>query len=87
MTSNERINAKTAVVARSQFHYTRLVIRSGQTNLNQRLAEHLGNFLTFEPTKLSADAFALAALGTETKGLFYLDTDINQKQLFRIIKR
>ncbi|NBD33657.1 MAG: potassium transporter TrkA [Cyanobacteria bacterium] len=88
VTSNERINAETAVAARSQSPDTRLVIRSGQDHLNQLLAEHLGNFIAFEPTQLSADAFALAALGSETQGLFYLDTETAQEQqLFRVIKR
>ena len=88
VTSNERINAETAVAARSQSPDTRLVIRSGQDNLNQLLREHLGNFIAFEPTQLSADAFALAALGTETQGLFYLNTEgDSEQQLFRVIKR
>ncbi|AFZ50144.1 NAD-binding protein [Dactylococcopsis salina] len=88
VTSNERINAETAVAARSLSPHVRLVIRSGQDNLNQLLGEHLGNFIAFEPTELSADAFALAALGTETQGLFYLKTgDETEQQLFRVIKR
>lgn len=88
VTSNERINAETAVAARSLSSHTRLVIRSGQENLNQLLAEHLGNFIAFEPTQLSADAFALAALGTDTQGLFYLNAGAEtQQQLFRVIKR
>ena len=88
VTSNERINAETAVSARSLAADTRLVVRSGQDNLNQLLGEHLGNFIAFEPTQLSADAFALAALGTETQGLFYLDRgNDDEKQLFQVIKR
>ncbi len=88
VTSNEQINAETAVTARSQCSHTRLVIRSGQDNLNQLLEEHLGNFIAFEPTQLSADAFALAALGTETQGFFYLKTERDsEQQLFRVIKR
>jgi Trk K+ transport system NAD-binding subunit len=87
VTSNEQINAETAVAARSRSPHTRLVIRSGQENLNQLLGEHLGNFIAFEPTQLSADAFALAALGTETQGLFYLDAgEKKEQQLFRVIK-
>ncbi len=85
VTSNDRVNAETAISARSLSPDVRLVIRSGQENLNQLLAEQLGNFIAFEPTQLSADAFALAALGTQTQGLFYLDTTSEQK-LFRVIQ-
>lgn len=87
VTSNERINAETAVAARSRSPHARLVIRSGQDNLNQLLGEHLGNFIAFEPTQLSADAFALAALGTDTQGLFYLNSEQEEQQLFRVVKQ
>ncbi len=88
VTSNERINAETAVSARSLSPDTRLVVRSGQDNLNQLLGEHLGNFIALEPSQLSADAFALAALGAETQGLFYLNRgNDDEKQLFQVVKR
>ena len=53
--------------------HARLVVRSAKENLNQLLEQYLSNFIAFEPTQLSASAFALAALGTETLGLFELD--------------
>lgn len=71
-TSQERANAETALAVRSLNETTRLVVRSGQENLNQVLGQHLGNFVAFEHAQLSADAFALAALGTGTLGLFRL---------------
>ncbi len=74
-TSNDRINAETALAVRSLNTNARLVVRSGQIDLNQVLGEYLGNFVAFEPAQLSADAFALAALGTGTLGLFRLGSD------------
>lgn len=72
VTSQERVNAETALAVRSLNGTARLVVRSGQNNLNQVLGQHLGNFVAFEHAQLSADAFALAALGTGTLGLFRL---------------
>lgn len=87
VTSNERVNAETAVAARSRTPYARLVVRSGQNNLNRLLGDHLGNFIAFEPSQLSADAFALAALGTHTQGLFYIEAGAEQEQqLLQVIK-
>lgn len=75
VTSNDRVNAETALAARSLNPTARLVVRSGQVDLNQVLGQHLGNFIAFEPAQLSADAFALAALGTGTLGLFRLNSE------------
>ena len=75
VTSNDRINAETALAVRSLNASARLVVRSGQVNLNQVLGQHLGNFIAFEPAQMSADAFALAALGTGTLGLFNLGSE------------
>ena len=75
VTSQERVNAETALAVRSLNETARLVVRSGQTNLNQVLGQHLGNFVAFEHAQLSADAFALAALGTGTLGLFRLERE------------
>ncbi|NEP60071.1 MAG: potassium transporter TrkA [Symploca sp. SIO2G7] len=73
VTSNEQVNAQTALAARKLNPHTRLVVRSAKGNLNQLLSKHLGNFVAFEPTQLPAAAFALAALGTETLGFFNLE--------------
>ncbi len=82
VTSDEQVNIIAALTIRQLNPRTRLVIRSSQENLNQLLAEQLGNFIAYEPTSLPANAFALAALGTETLGLFSLDT-----QKVRIIQK
>nr|WP_233154254.1 NAD-binding protein [Scytonema sp. HK-05] len=82
VTSNEQVNAETALAVRKLNPKTRLVIRSSKKNLNELLNEHLGNFVAFEPTHLADPAFALAALGTETIGLFNLE-----KQWLQVVKR
>jgi Trk K+ transport system NAD-binding subunit len=73
VTSNERVNTEAAFAARLLNSQTRLVVRSGQENLNELLSQHLGNFVSFEPTQLPAAAFALAAMGNMTLGLFNLE--------------
>ncbi|UBF25721.1 NAD-binding protein [Kovacikia minuta CCNUW1] len=73
VTSDERVNIAAAFAARSLNPQVRLVIRSAQENLNDLLAQHLGNFAAYEATQLPASAFALAALGNTTQGFFSLD--------------
>jgi len=73
VTSNERVNIETAFAVRLLNPYTRLVVRSAKENLNELLSEHLGNFVSFEPTQLPVTTFALAALKTETLGFFNLE--------------
>ncbi len=70
VTSNEEVNIETAIAARRLNPDIRVVIRSSRQNLNNLLAEQLGNFAAFEPTELSAPTFALAALGESTAGFF-----------------
>ncbi|WP_348982778.1 potassium channel family protein [Brasilonema octagenarum] len=82
VTSNEQVNAETALAVRKLNPKTRLIVRSSKKNLNELLSQHLGNFVAFEPTQLPAPAFALAALGTETLGLFHL-----QGQWLQVVKR
>jgi Trk K+ transport system NAD-binding subunit len=82
VTSSDRVNAETALAIRQLNPHTRLVVRSAKENLNRLLGEQLGNFVAFEPTQLPAPAFALAGLGTETRGLFHLD-----RQWFRVVQR
>lgn len=73
VTSNEQVNAETALAIRQLNLHTRLVVRSGKTNLNQLLSQQLGNFIAYEPTELPAHSFAIAALGTNALGFFNLD--------------
>jgi Trk K+ transport system NAD-binding subunit len=81
VTSNERVNIETALAARALNSHVRLVVRSSQQNLNQLLQQQLENFVAFEPTQLSAIAFALAAMKQNILGLFYLGD-----QVFRVMK-
>ena len=73
VTSDERVNIAAAFAARSLNPNIRLVVRSAQENLNELLGQQLGNFVAFEATQLPAPSFALAALDSETQGLFTLE--------------
>lgn len=73
VTSDERVNVATALLVRQLNPNARLVVRSAKDNLNELLGEKLGNFIAYEPTRLPAAAFALAALGTDTLSFFTLD--------------
>jgi Trk K+ transport system NAD-binding subunit len=81
-TTSEQVNVETALAIRQLNPQTRIVLRSAQENLNQLLQEQLGNLIAYESTELPASAFALAALGTEVLGYFFLEG-----QRIRIIQR
>ncbi len=81
VTNDERGNMEAAFAARLLNPHIRLILRSDKQNLNQLLSENLGNFVAFEPSQLSAAAFALAALGDQTLGYFNLEG-----QLLRVVK-
>jgi len=63
VTSNDRVNIDTAMAIRLLNPDVRIVMRSSKEGLNALLAKRLGNFIAFEPSKLSAPAFTLAAMG------------------------
>lgn len=73
VTSDELINAETAIAVRQLNKNTRLVVRSTKENLNQLLGEQLSNFVAFDPIHLSAASFALGALGGDSLGFFNLN--------------
>ena len=73
VTAEQRVNIAAAFAARALNARIRIVVRSAEENLNELLREHLGDFVAYEPTRLSADAFALAALGDDTLGVFNLE--------------
>ncbi|EKQ70214.1 K+ transport system, NAD-binding component [Leptolyngbyaceae cyanobacterium JSC-12] len=81
LTNDERVNTEAAFAARLLNPAARLIVRSSKHNLNHFLETSLGNFIAFEPTDLSASAFAFAALGSEIPGYFKLDD-----RLLRIVK-
>ncbi len=70
--SDERLNIEAAFAIRRLNSQVRLIVRSRKQNLNQLLDHHLGDFVAFEATQLSAAAFAIAALGSEVRGLIAL---------------
>jgi Trk K+ transport system NAD-binding subunit len=80
VTDQEKVNLEAAFAARSLNPSVRLVVHSAQENLNELLAEQLGNFVAFEPNQLPANAFALAALDGETRGFFSLEN-----QMLRVV--
>jgi Trk K+ transport system NAD-binding subunit len=76
VTGDERVNIAAAFAARSASSSVRIVLRSSKRNLNELLGAHLGNFVAFDPTILSAPAFALGALGGETLGILRFEHEI-----------
>lgn len=70
VTENERVNLEAALTARVLNPAIRLVVRSDKQNLNELLSLQLENFVAFEPSQLSAPAFALAAYGETLLGFF-----------------
>ncbi|MFL9450702.1 MULTISPECIES: NAD-binding protein [Nostocales] len=81
VTRDERMNIEAAFAARRINPQVRLIVRSDKQNFNELLYENLGNFVAFEPTHLSAHAFALTALGSEAIGYFTVEG-----QLLRVIE-
>lgn len=81
VTGNERMNLESAFAGRALNPRARLVVRSSKQNLNSLLSEHLGNFVAYEATEVTAPAFATAALGGEVIGWFEVGD-----QPFRAIK-
>lgn len=73
VTSDELINAETAIAVRQLNKNARLIVRSTKENLNQLLEEQLTNFVAYDPIHLSAASFALAALGGNSLGFFNLN--------------
>lgn len=70
LTADERANIAAAIAARALNPLARLVIRSGQEQLNRLLADQLGNLIAFEPHEFSTLAFAVIGLNDETRARF-----------------
>jgi Trk K+ transport system NAD-binding subunit len=81
VTSDERVNIEAAFEARLLNPEVRIIVRSAKENLNDLVAEKLGNFVAFEATQLPAPAFAIAALNSEVCGFIPLE-----ESLLRVIK-
>ncbi|MCS7291570.1 MAG: NAD-binding protein [Gloeomargarita sp. SKYBB_i_bin120] len=82
VTNDERVNIQIAFAARLLSPQVRLVIRSAKQNLTELLGHELHNFVAYEPTQISAAAFALAALGEDIIGFFRVG-----EQLFQVHRR
>jgi len=72
-TADDRTNLSAALAARSLNPDIRLVVRSSQTNLNELLHQRVMNLTALDTAELPATAFALAAIGGETIGLFSVE--------------
>lgn len=81
VTSDERVNIETAFEVRLLNPEVRIIVRSAKENLNELVAEKLGNFVAFEATQLPAPAFAIAALNSEVRGFISLE-----ESMLRVIK-
>lgn len=81
VTSDERMNIDAAFAIRVLNPEVRLVVRSAKQNLNELLDQKLGNFAALAATQLSADAFAIAVLGSEIQGFIDLGD-----RLLRVVK-
>ena len=82
VTSDEEVNAQTAITARHINPTIRLVVRSSQENFNHLLGEQLGNFFAGCPNRLANTAFGLAVMQDNIIGFFSLDG-----QQLKVIKR
>ncbi|WP_421655997.1 potassium channel family protein [Leptothermofonsia sp. ETS-13] len=73
VTNDERVNIEAAFAVKLLNPEVRVVVRSTKQNLNQLLEQGLGNFVALDASQLPAPAFAIAALGSEIRGLIHLD--------------
>jgi len=72
-TCEEHTNFSAALAARSLNPDIRIVVRSSQSNLNDLLHQRVTNLVALDMAELPATAFALAAIGDETIGLFSVE--------------
>jgi Trk K+ transport system NAD-binding subunit len=82
VTSSDRVNLMAALAVRALNPKVRIIVRSQQENLNTLLCQHLGNFIAFEPTQLTAAPIALAGLREGTLGFFRLE-----QHLLRVVQQ
>lgn len=81
LSSDPKANIEGALAARRANSEIRLVIRAQEHGWHGLLAKQLGNLVVYEPNRLSAATFALAALDSEVLAHFYVDG-----QLFQVIE-
>jgi Trk K+ transport system NAD-binding subunit len=73
LSSDPTANVEGALAARRANSEIRLVIRAQEHGWHSLLAKQLGNLVVYEPNRLSAATFALAALDSEVLAHFYVD--------------
>jgi Trk K+ transport system NAD-binding subunit len=81
LSSDPTANVEGALAARRANSEIRLVIRAQEHGWHGLLAKQLGNLVVYEPNRLSAATFALAALDSEVLAHFYVDG-----QLFQVLE-
>jgi Trk K+ transport system NAD-binding subunit len=86
VSSDERVNIEAAFAVRLLTSTARIIVRSSKQNLNQLVNSHLGDFVAFEATQLSAPAFAIAALGSEMRGFINLAGSLLQVKKVQITR-
>jgi Trk K+ transport system NAD-binding subunit len=82
VTGDPHTNIEGALAARRVDSSIRIVARAAKQNLDELLSTLLGNFAAYEPDRLAASSFALAALGADVVGYFRIDD-----RLVRVICR
>jgi Trk K+ transport system NAD-binding subunit len=75
VTSDEQVNIEAAFAIRKLNLNVRLVIRSAQRNINEKLKPKLENFVAYDANKLPVEAIATRALGDENRGFIQLGED------------
>jgi Trk K+ transport system NAD-binding subunit len=80
LSSDPTANVEGALAARRANSEIRLVVRAQEHGWHGLLAKQLGNLVVYEPNRLSAATFALAALDSEVLAHFYVDD-----RLFQVI--
>src|SRR5262249_30625512 len=81
VTSDPSANLEGALAARRANPRIRLVLRSEQPDWHALLSEQPGNMAVYEPNRLSATAFGLAALDGSVRAHFYVED-----QLFQVVE-
>jgi Trk K+ transport system NAD-binding subunit len=76
VTGDDSVNIKAAFAVRKLNKKARLVVRSAQKDLNERLKPLLGNFVAYDALELPAEAIATRALGDENRGRLELNNNL-----------
>ncbi|HKU40572.1 MAG TPA: NAD-binding protein, partial [Polyangiales bacterium] len=81
LSSDPTANVEGALAARRANSEIRLVVRAQEHGWHALLSQQLGNLVVYEPNRLAAATFALAALDSEVLAHFYVEN-----QLFQVLE-